>query len=195
MKNYINLLPRETVVKKNPWIPWGIFIGAAFGGVLLAYVLLLYKIDALRAEVHELLGQQAHVLEEQRQAHTQAPPGTGHLPPPEAVKGRLSERISWSSPLRQITLIVPEGVSLNKIESVDPPSGGTWDKNRYTGVRIEGKAVSYFRITDLMAGFQRHEIFGEPFLSNADAGGSAEVQEEDGRIHFEMIAPIRRGEV
>lgn len=157
MKEHINLFQPDLLEgaakartpRKRQW-------AVASVGIFLILFILFYiqeekKQILLKREVDAIL-QQRQQLEQQMAALA---PGT--LPRGErsslTEEMILKERIAWSRVLVEVSRVVPEGVWITGFEN-----------NAGEGVRFDGFAVSYQKVTDLMASLETSRMFQDVLL-------------------------------
>ncbi|WP_168062676.1 PilN domain-containing protein [Candidatus Manganitrophus noduliformans] len=156
MKEHINLFQPDLLEgaaqartpRKKQW-------AVASAGIFLVLFILFYiqeekKQILLKREVDAIL-QQRQQLEQQMAALA---PGTlsrgeGALTE-EAI---LKERIAWSRVLVEVSRVVPEGVWITGFEN-----------NAGEGVRFDGFAVSYQKVTDLLSSLEASRMFQDVLL-------------------------------
>jgi Tfp pilus assembly protein PilN len=200
MKNTINLLPEEFIVRRDPrlWILGG--YGILVIGVLLLYGNYLFKVHGVKQQVQALSQTRDQLSQEWLEAATRqlATVDKDRIQKVQAIQARLKERRPWAGPLREISLLVPPGIYLSHVESMVPvPS--TSPATETTGLRgfkILGEATSYARITDFMNRMEHSDFFGAPFLGLAQVAAqeNEESRTEGGAtwIRFEVSVPLRK---
>lgn len=88
----------------------------------------------------------------------------------------LKERIPWSRVLREVSLVAPDGVWMTQFET-DPTQG----------VRFEGFAMSYQKVTDLISALESSKIFQDVLLD------FSRQNQSERRIDFSIHAHVRKG--
>ncbi len=158
MKEHINLFQPELLegaakakpLRKKQWI--GASVGMLFLLLVVFYVQDEKKQILLKREVDAIL-QQRQQLEQQMAALTQVT-----LPGEEAQRflteeAILKERVAWSRVLVEVSRVVPEGVWITGLEN-----------DATQGVRFDGFAASYQKVTDLMASLEVSPLFQDVLL-------------------------------
>jgi Tfp pilus assembly protein PilN len=158
MKEHINLFQPDllegTAKAKSPrkkqWI--GASFGALFVLLVVFYIQDEKKQILLKREVDTIL-QQRQQLQQQMAALASAA-----LPGEEAQRfltegALLKERVAWSGVLVEVSKVVPEGVWITGLEN-----------NATQGVRFDGFAVSYQKVTDLMSALEASPMFQDVLL-------------------------------
>jgi len=181
MKAYINLLPREESAPRRSRM-WGISAGIVIVGVGIgAYGVMESRLDGVRAEVATL------------QTHRDALKGEwekrGAGLSGDVSRPVLSQGDRWSNPLREISLAVPEGFYLSRMESVEPKPGESADSRKPQALRLHGYARTYGRLTEFMKRLNQSGTFGSPLLEFA---GSEEGPAGGLWIRFEILASVTR---
>jgi Tfp pilus assembly protein PilN len=158
MKEHINLFQPDLLEgavkarapRRQQWI------GASIG-MFLVFLIVFYIQDEkkqilLKREVDAIL-QQRQQLQQQMAALTSATlPGeeVGRFLTGEAL---LKERVMWSRILVEVSRVVPEGVWITGLEN-----------NPAQGVRFDGFAVSYQKLTELMSSLEASPLFQDVLL-------------------------------
>lgn len=158
MKEHINLFQPDLLdgtakakrPRKKEWIVAS--VGVFFLLVVLFYVrdekkqiLLKREVDAIMQQRQELKQQMAALA-----SATLAGEEAQRFLTEEAI---LKERVAWSSVLVEVSRVVPEGVWITGFEN-----------NAAQGVRFDGFAASYQKVTDLMASLETSPLFQDVLL-------------------------------
>jgi Tfp pilus assembly protein PilN len=101
----------------------------------------------------------------------------------EALKNVLQGRIAWSGVLREVSLLVPDGLYLTTLESVED-SDAVFAPNQKR-VRFGGFAPTHAVVTRFIAVLEASEHFTDVSLIYAEKGEAAD------RITFEVAARLR----
>ncbi len=113
-----------------------------------------------------------------------------------AVKGLLKDRVLWSEVFREVSFVVPPGVWLTSIETVEPSSsvGGGGPAGSRPTQTLEGKQVKFIgfaksnsAMTQFIAALERSEHFTEIALVYAQRGTEPDSQQ----VNFEIGANLR----
>lgn len=150
MKEHINLFQPDllegTVKAKSPrkkqWI--GASFGAFFVLLVLFYVQDEKKQILLKREVDAIL-QQRQQLQQQMAALVPTTPTEVRAQPAGAL---LKDRVAWSRVLVEVSRLVPEGVWITGLEN-----------NVAQGVRFDGFAVSYQKVTEMISSLEASALF------------------------------------
>lgn len=156
MKEHINLFQpnllegaaKASAPRKKQWV--GASVGMFLVLLVVFYIQDEKKQILLKREVDAIL-QQRQQLEQQMAAL--APgilPGGERSVTEEAI---LKERIAWSKVLVEVSRVVPEGVWITGLEN-----------NIAQGVRFDGFALSYQKVTDLMSLLEASSLFQDVLL-------------------------------
>jgi Tfp pilus assembly protein PilN len=114
----------------------------------------------------------------------------------EAVKGLLKGRVLWSDVFREVSFVVPPGVWLTSIATLEPGasdgSGKPPEQQSPQGmenkhVRFIGFAKSNSAMTQFIAALERSEHFTEVALVYAQRGAEPDVQQ----VSFEIATNLR----
>src|SRR3989304_56479 len=171
MKQRVNLMAKGFLFEEQaiPWKPIAIPLALILGIGIMAgwYLWDLWKARILEAQIQQLTLQTQRLQQEMAaymsDIQSMTPlQGTG---PPTldqqlaAVDDLLKSRVLWSSVLREVSLVVPEGVYLTRLETTESASGGKspgpLSNKEGKGIRFVGFAPSHTPITSFMAATQR----------------------------------------
>ena len=198
MKDYINLLPPEYFPKSDSW-RWSVTaVVILLGGSILIYGVFMHRVGGAQNEVRNLQGKLDMLQNEWTVRVRETTPkeeDRQHVGIADTDL-RKGDQVPWAFALREISLIVPEGLSLSLMETFQPSQGMAIDPAKYQGIRIQGQAFSYQQIMDFIRRLDTSRSFKIPSLGFAQAD---EVSDEtgsvrrDGRIRFEIIAAVRKG--
>ncbi len=178
MKQQINLITSAGIFEGRlaPFLPW-----AAPAGVLAVVLLLtvftlrsVHEARTARADLAAARSRQEAIVQElQRVGRGEVTvQSTGRL------EGRSFDRgTRWSPIGREISVIVPDGVWLTKIE--------TQDNAGAKGIQASGVARSPERVTRLMAALELSPLFTAVALDH--------VRQKDGGVEFQMTFRLRGG--
>ncbi|TAK07769.1 MAG: hypothetical protein EPO39_05860 [Candidatus Manganitrophaceae bacterium] len=159
MKEHINLFQPDllegTLKAKTPKKKQ--LLGTSAVVFLLLFIVVFYIQDGkkqilLKREVDAIL-QQRQQLEQQMASLgvlSGEKNGAGRLLTVEAI---LKERIAWSRVLVEVSRVVPEGVWITALEN-----------SAEKGVRLDGFALSYPKVTDLMSSLEVSPLFQDVLL-------------------------------
>jgi Tfp pilus assembly protein PilN len=146
--------------------------------------------DALTTEVNRLTQE---IMSSQGQETTEQQEAGKKL---TTVKNLLKGRVLWSDVLREVSFVVPPGVWLTSIETVEPDSsvgGGAPSGSRPTQalggkqVKFIGFAKSDAAMTQFIAALERSEHFTEIALIYSQRGTEPNSQQ----VNFEIAANLR----
>lgn len=84
------------------------------------------------------------------------------------VEGLLHSRILWSEVLRQISLLVPRGVTLTRLEATEGGPPGLLSNPDARGLRFVGSARSHDQITFFIAALEQSRRFSDVSLVYAE---------------------------
>jgi|GEM_PF-3145435 len=162
MKEHINLFQPEllegTIQAKAPRKKLMLVVSAA---VVLLFLTIFYIQDEkkqilLKREVDAII-QQRQQLQQQMDTLTSAGllagGKSGETGRPLTAEEILKERIAWSKVLVEVSRVVPEGVWITAFEN-----------NATKGVRLDGFALSYQKVTDLISSLEASPLFQDVLL-------------------------------
>jgi len=216
----VNLLPKELQTRKSireedP----AVVVGSALGVVvMIALGLGFYvehnaastqqaRLNSTRLELAQLSTKQHH----QKPKPTKpAVPITPIVPPPSvtgqeatwlsAVETNLSQRIAWDRVLREVSLVMPDDVTLTSMSmsapttaavipgvvSTPPPTGSS------QGFSIAGDAFSYDSVARLLSRLSLVPDLTDVTLSSTSAGSSAAAGASSGAgVQFNISANVK----
>lgn len=113
-----------------------------------------------------------------------------------AVKGLLKDRVLWSEVFREVSFVVPPGVWLTSIETVEPgsPIGDGGSSGARPAQTLEGKQVKFIgfaksnaAMTQFISALERSEHFMEIALIYAQRSDEPGSQQ----VNFEIAANLR----
>jgi len=121
----INLLPPEQRVKasRERGLLWAILILVALVVALgLVYLYENKQVNDKQAELDDLTAQTAAVQQQIAALQPYADLQTTRTSMTETAKGIYDARVSWSTILQEISLVIPENVRLQSLAGVVPPT-------------------------------------------------------------------------
>lgn len=197
MRSHINLIARGVLFEKPP-LPFRQM--AVPGAVLLALGLLIFftllygwQARGLKKEIGQLTLQRDKVQTELVRINAEI----GNLAGPTeadrnieaqqlaAVRKLLENRILWSEVIQEVSLIVPEGVWLTRMESVDSKQGGFFLSQTEKAVRFVGMGQTQTHINRFISLLERSPRYGSVYLVFAQKGG-----DDQQRVNFELMAGL-----
>ena len=199
MKSHINLAAREILFEEKPFSFKEVVVPAALGlaVVLLVLVSLGYawRVSVLKKEVRGLAIQRDKTQQElarlngeigslARQTETGQMTAAQQL---AAMRDLLKTRIPWSDVVREVSFIVPEGVWLTRLESLDSKSGGLLPSATEKSVRFIGVAHSQVAVNRFISSLERSPRYGSVSLVYSQKAGGEGVQ----GVSFELTAALR----
>ncbi|MFQ5598426.1 MAG: PilN domain-containing protein [Nitrospiria bacterium] len=166
------------------WISWGMAI------FILLTVFGLYRkgsdISDLNDQIAGLRDKQAFLVQEMGAAEAAMKDVV------QTLAVTLSNRIRWSQLMREVSLIIPEGVWTTRWESVasrkDPRKpnarGNANDMQQGPEIKILGEAISQAQLTLFLSTLDR-----SPLLNGARLAHARRVS---GEVHFEIVINLKR---
>ncbi len=121
----INLLPPEQRVKasRERGLLWAILILVAVVVALgLVYVFTNQQVSDKQAELDDLMAQTAAVQQQIAALRPYAEIQATRTSMTETAKGIYDARVSWSTILQEISLVIPDNVRLQSLSAVVPPT-------------------------------------------------------------------------
>lgn len=190
MRQQVNLLHAMSFGKPaglpipTQWMHWGLA-----GLILLAGVGVYKKgeeISLLKSQKDGLLQKKEFLLQEMGTTET-AMEDIMHT-----LSSTLSERVRWSQLMREVSLIIPEGVWTTRWESVSSQvQQGARKNQRETGeektgkqMKIIGEAVSQEQLALFLSTLER-----SPLLSGSRL---AHARREKGEVQFEVVVQLKQ---
>ena len=179
MKEHINLFQPDVLEDRGPGGGpqgrWRLVLFLALVFLLIGlYAQDTRKRTALAKEVAAMLRQRDQLRQQLASLTTSSTSEKGVVDP--AFESILKERVLWSHVLREVSLVAPEGVWMTRLET-DPTQG----------VRFEGFAMSYQKVTELISVLEGSRVFQDVLLDF-----SRENQNEK-RIEFSVHSHLRSG--
>jgi len=199
MKQRVNLMAKGLLFEEQaiPWKPIAIPLALILGIGIMAgwYLWDLWRARILEAQIQQLTLQTQRLQQEMAaymsDIQSMTPlQGTG---PPTldqqlaAVDDLLKSRVLWSSVLREVSLVVPEGVYLTRLETTEAKSPGPLSNKEGKGIRFVGFAPSHTPITSFMAAMERSAYFTDVALIYTQKGSEAGVP----RVGFELVGHLQ----
>ena len=208
MRQHVNLIAKELFFEEQaiPWrplvIPLALILGA---GVMIGWYLLdLRKARDLEEGLRQVTVQRQR-LQQEISAFTndiQTLSQSQGTPPPmldqqlAAVQGLLKTRILWSSVLRELSLVVPDGIYLTRLETTDSsalsgPGGkapGPLLGHGGIAIRFVGFARSHERVTSFISVLEQSAHFTDVGLVYAQKGAEGNVHQ----VGFELVGYLQR---
>ncbi len=198
MKSHINLAAREILFEEKPFPFKEVAVPMALVAVVVLLVLVslgyAWRVSLLKKEVRELAIQRDKTLQElarlngeigslAQQTETSREAATQQL---EAMRDLLKNRIPWSDVVREVSFIVPDGVWLTQMESLDSKPDGLFPSAMGKSVRFNGVAHSQTAVNQFISSLERSPRYGSVSLVYAQKGGGEGVQ----GVSFELIAAL-----
>jgi Tfp pilus assembly protein PilN len=145
------------------------------------------EMDAISAQITAAMEQERRALEAQ-------------LAKSKRMQELEAKRVLWSQVFREISLLVPEGVTLAAVSNepgeaapqpANPPAAAPQaapeSSTVHRTLHIKGVAVSHEAVTLFLSALERSALFIHPHLSHAQRSGSAEKPS----VAFEIIGTLR----
>lgn len=207
MRQHVNLMAKGLLFEEQviPWKPIAIPLALILGiGMMTGWYLWdLWRVRILEAQIQQLAIQRQRLQQEMAaymsdiQSVTQV---QGAGPPTvdqqlAAVNHLLKSRVVWSDVLREVSLIVPEGVYLTRLETTESSApGGSGGKapgplshKEGKGIRFVGFAPSHTPITSFMEAMERSPYFTDVALIYAQKGSEVGAS----RVGFELAGHLQ----
>lgn len=199
MKEHINLAARDVLFEEKPFPFKQIAVPTAIGaaGVLLVLISLGYawRVSMLKKEVRDLSIQRDKTQQEltrlggeigslSRQTEIGQEGAASQL---EAMKELLRNRVPWSDVVREVSFIVPEGVWLTRMESLDSKPNGLLPSAIGKTIHFVGLAESQAGVNQFIWSLERSPRYGSVSLVFSQKGGGEGVQ----GVSFELMAAMR----
>lgn len=137
------------------------------------------KRTALKKEVEAMIQQRDQLHQKLASFITtslSADHGKGNVPQNPDIESILKERVLWSRVLQEVSLIAPEGVWMTQFET-----------DTTQGVRFEGFAVSYRKVTDFIAALESSPVFQDVLLD------FSRQNQGERKVDFSIHAHLRKG--
>ena len=188
----INLLQAMSIGEGDdfPWASWMPWILSAF--ILLLGMGLYFKgteIRTLQGQIKGLEEKKTFLIKEMGLSET------AMKDVEQTLARTLSERVRWSQLMREVSLIIPEGVWTTGMVSVLPPprkkgappqGKGTPDKTKAgQKVKIMGEALSQEQLTLFLSTLDRSPLLEESMLTHS--------RKIDGEVLFEIVVRLKQG--
>jgi Tfp pilus assembly protein PilN len=204
MRQHVNLIAKEFLFEEQviPWRPLAMPLILLLGiGITVGWYLWdLRSVRVSEEEIQQLTHQRQRLQQEisamtgEIQALTQSQ-GTP-LPTLDqqlaAVQGLLKTRILWSSVLREVSLVVPDGIYLTRLETTEPAAGGKTPGSLLgrggKAIRFVGFARSHERVTSFMSALEESPRFTDVGLIYAQKGAA----EDAAQVGFELVGYLQR---
>ncbi len=185
----INLLEAMTLGDKDHfalqthWIAW------ALAGLILLTGLGVYKkgseITVLHNDIAGLQRKKVFLTEEMGAAEAAMKDVV------QILALTLSKRIHWSNLMREVSLLIPEGVWITRWESFLPqlekgkpaPQGKPKLQEGQPQVKFAGEALSQERLTRFLSGLEN-----SPLILNTRLVHARQIKDE---VHFEMVVTLK----
>lgn len=182
MKEHINLFQPDVLEGKGPRGDsrkrWRSILLLALTLALVGF----YAQDArkqilLKREVETML-QRRDQLRQQLAAFTTASFSFDKNQPTldSGIESVLKERVLWSRVLQEVSLVAPEGVWMTQLET-----------DAAQGVRFEGFAMSYQKVTDLISALESSRVFQDVLLD------FSRQNQSERKVDFSIHAHLRKG--
>jgi hypothetical protein len=173
IRQQINLLEAMTIGEGidlpgfHPWLFWGLMAAILFLGAG------VYK----RGSEISSIKRKITGLQTQVNTFQQKNGGEGLQGQREELNPASSRRIRWSPLMREISLIIPEGVWTTRWETIPV------DGNGRPGMRMAGSALSYDRVAKFLTVLEHSVMVSDPKLAYARRIG--------GEVQFEILLRLR----
>lgn len=199
MKSHINLAAREILFEEKPFSFKEVVVPAALGSAVVLLVLIslgyAWRVSVLKKEVRGLAIQRDKTQQEtarlngeigsmSKQTETSRETAAQQL---EAMRDLLKSRIPWSDVVREVSFIVPEGVWLTRMESLDSKSDGLFPSATGKTIHFVGVAQSQAAVNYFISSLERSPRYGSVSLIYSQKGGGEGVQ----GVSFELTAALR----
>jgi Tfp pilus assembly protein PilN len=198
MKEHINLASRQVLFEEKPF-PFKQFavpmaIGAAGAVLVLVSLGYAWRVNVLKKEVRELSIQHDKTQQElallngeigsvSQQTEMSRESAANQL---EAMKELLKNRIPWSDVIREVSVLVPEGVWLTRMESLDSQPDGHLQPAVGKTMHFIGVAQSQAAVNQFISSLERSPRYGTVSLVFSQKGGGEGVQ----GVSFELMAAM-----
>lgn len=198
MKSHINLVSREILFEETPFpfkqVAVPMALSAAVILLILASLGYAWRVRVLNKEVRELAIQRDKTQQElarfngeigglTQQTQTSQESAAQQR---EAMRDLLKNRIPWSDVVREVSFMVPEGVWLTQMESLDSKPAGLFPSATGKTVRFIGVAHSQAAVNHFISALERSPRYGSVSLVYTQKGGGEGVQ----GVSFELTAAL-----
>lgn len=198
MKEHINLASRRVLFEEKPF-PFTQFavpmaIGAAGALLVLASLGYAWRVTVLKKEVREITVQRDKTQQElarlngeignlSQQTELSRESAASQV---EAVRELMKNRIPWSDVVREVSVLVPEGVWLTRMESLDSQPDGVLKSAVGKTIRFIGVAQSQAAVNQFISSLESSPRYGTVSLVFSQKGGGEGVQ----GVSFELMAAM-----
>jgi Tfp pilus assembly protein PilN len=198
MKSHINLVAREILFDEKPFPFKEVAVPMALGAAVVILVLVslgyVWRVSVLKKEVREFAVQRDKTQQELARLNGEIVSLAGQTEMSreaaaqqlEAMRDLLKTRIPWSDVVREVSFIVPEGVWLTQLESLDSKPDGILSSATGKTVRFIGVAHSQTAVNRFISSLERSPRYGSVSLVYAQKGGGEGVQ----GVGFELTAAL-----
>ncbi|HEY4485472.1 MAG TPA: PilN domain-containing protein [Nitrospiria bacterium] len=199
MKSHINLISRDVLFDEKPFpfrqIAFPIAAAAGIVVLGLASTVYLWRVGGLRKDVRQLTAQHDKVRQELALLNGEISGLTHRTDLSEEAAARqraamsalLKDRIPWSDFVREVSFIMPEGVWLTRMESLDQKSGGLLPSESEKALRFVGIAQSQNAVNRFIAALERSPRYGHVSLVFVHKG----TAEEGAGMIFEVTGDVK----
>jgi Tfp pilus assembly protein PilN len=199
MKSHINLISREILFEEKPFPFKEVAVPMALSAAVILLILVslgyAWRVSVLKKEVQALAIQRDKTLQEMarlngeigsliRQTGVSQESAAQQR---EAMRDLLKNRIPWSDVVREVSFIVPEGVWLTHLESLDAKPTGLLSTATEKTVRFAGLAHSQADVNRFISSLERSPRYGAVSLVYAQKDAGEGVQ----GMSFELTAAMR----
>lgn len=185
MKAHVNLLEELTTPTRPPVAQLAIVLVMALG--LLAPIVLwgvqvraANRLDPHIGELKALRDRLSQEVTDARQSVQEVAVQSTHRATPSAS----SNGTPWSEVLRELSVVVPDGVWLTELEEAPRQDNATDDD---ASVRLRGIATSQSGVVELLTRLETARRFATPTLVYTQ-----QVSEQNHRVQFEIGCVVRR---
>ncbi len=198
MKSHVNLIAGEILFGEKPFPikPMAIPLGVVAAVLVLILVTLFsagrrgllknevqrlsLKRDQIQLESARLTGEIGAIT---RQSEAGRELAAQQL---AAMRELAKNRIAWSDVLREVSLLVPEGVWLTEMESLEPRPGGPLGSPATKTIRFIGQARSQVAVNQLVSALERSPRYASVALVYSQKSGTGPTG-----VKFELTAGMR----
>jgi Tfp pilus assembly protein PilN len=205
----VNLLPKEfqnakSIRHEDP----AVVVGSALGVMVMialgsSFFVAHANANAQQAKLTTARLELAQLSQHQRpvpKPKTPATPITPIVPPPavtaqeaswlSAVSTNLSQRIAWDRVLREVSLVIPDDVTLVQLSMTTPTAAST-GPSATPGFVIQGSAFSYDSVARLLSRLALVPDLSNVTLTNTSSGGLGSGATPAAGVQFNITAQVK----